>query len=84
MISTPKPLTTEGPKCIGQYELFDGVDVENEDGDLIGQWFPYEAQAKDLCKTCPALAWCRQTRYPEPYTIVAGLTPQERPKRRKR
>lgn len=84
MILTPKPSTTDSPNCIGLHELFDGIDVEDENGDLIGQYFPHEAEAKALCKTCPVLARCRQNGYPEPYTIVAGLTPQERPKRRKR
>lgn len=82
---TPSILTTDLVKnCIDLYEWFDGIDIEDPEGELIGQRFPYEVEAKALCAECPALEWCRNKNWTEPYTIIAGKTPVERKIRRKK
>lgn len=78
-------MSAEVPACQGKGELFIGIDVIDPETDLsIGQTYPYAEQAKALCSQCPVFDWCKETNWDDPYTIIAGKTPQERFPRRRR
>lgn len=81
--SPPSSLTTENMKCVGKWDLFDGVDVEDDDGELIEYHYPHEATAKALCSTCPVFDWCRTNKWDLVGVIIAGKTSAERGKGRR-
>lgn len=64
--------------CSGKWDLFDGVDIEDEAGNPVGEIFPHEAQAKAICETCPLLVQCGVENWGLVGVIVAGRTPKER------
>lgn len=71
-------------KCVGKHELFDGIDVEDADGNLIGEHYPFEDTAKALCAVCPVLELCRTENWKLDTGIIAGKRPDERRKRGRR
>jgi len=69
----------QGAACIGKWELFDGEEVEDEDGKLICYDYPHLKQARALCRNkCPLLDQCRRERWLDPGVIIAGKTDKER------
>lgn len=82
MISDMHPFAQA--KCVGRHELFDAVDLEDSNGDLIGEHYPYEDTAKALCAECPVLALCEDRNWKLETGIIAGYRPDERKRRKKR
>ena len=70
--------------CIDRHYLFDSEDVEDDDGNLIGEEYPHEDQAKGLCKECPVFELCKAENWKLETGIIAGKRPDERRKRGRR
>lgn len=70
--------------CVGKHYLFDSEDVEDDAGNLIGEEYPHEAQAKALCLACPVFELCRTENWKLDTGIIAAKRPDERRKRGRR
>ena len=78
-----KPEYANAP-CVDHHWLFDSLDVEDDEGNLVGEEYPHEEQAKALCLECPVLALCREENWKLETGIIAAKRPDERRKRGRR
>lgn len=58
--------------------MFDGEDVEDNEGNLLGYVYPHKEAALALCASCPFLAACAVENRGAVGVIYAGQTPNER------
>ena len=80
-IGIESPTEDNPAPCSLHPEWFVSQDVEDEDGELVDETWPYLAEAKALCSDCPFKQWCRQNYWDLRGVVVAGKPrPQKRSK----
>lgn len=75
------PVAYKNAACVKKWWLFDSVDLEDAEGNLIGEHYEFEDTAKALCADCPVFDLCKTDNWKLKTGIVAGARPDERRKR---